>query len=141
MEHAECCKNELADIQMEHQREMEGLLDSVRQLRSELLLQLLIIEKYVPAEFLELIERFVRWNEDVGDWQLKCIAYTGNNMRACEPPRQLPYKQPNSQMLNLFSSYQDEIAHISSYDMRPSKLRVKSSRRERDAARLNVLLN
>ncbi|KAM3723106.1 Kinesin-like protein KIF3A [Dirofilaria immitis] len=134
-------KNELADIQMEHQREMEGLLDSVRQLRSELLLQLLIIEKYVPAEFLELIERFVRWNEDVGDWQLKCIAYTGNNMRACEPPRQLPYKQPNSQMLNLFSSYQDEIAHISSYDMRPSKLRVKSSRRERDAARLNVLLN
>lgn len=36
-------KNELADVQMEHQREMEGLLDSVRQLRSELLLQLLII--------------------------------------------------------------------------------------------------
>lgn len=36
-------KRELADMQSEHQREMEGLLDSVRQLRSELLLQLLII--------------------------------------------------------------------------------------------------
>lgn len=38
-------KSELADVQMEHQREMEGLLDSIRQLRSELLLQLLIIGK------------------------------------------------------------------------------------------------
>ncbi|KAL4002681.1 Kinesin motor domain family protein [Acanthocheilonema viteae] len=134
-------KSELADVQMEHQREMEGLLDSVRQLRSELLLQLLIIENYVPMEFLELIERFVRWNEEVGDWQLKCIAYTGNNMRACNLPRQPFYKPPNSQMLNLFFSYQDEMAHISSNDMCPSKLRVKSSKRERDAARLNVLLN
>uniref|UniRef100_A0A183EIC3 Cilia- and flagella-associated protein 157 n=1 Tax=Gongylonema pulchrum TaxID=637853 RepID=A0A183EIC3_9BILA len=85
-------KNELADLQMEHQREMEGLLDSVRQLRSELLLQLLIIENYVPPEYLELIERFVWWNEEVGDWQLKCIAYTGNNMRARHPPPQPVYK-------------------------------------------------
>ncbi|EFO18808.1 kinesin-like protein KIF3A [Loa loa] len=133
-------KSELADVQMEHQREMEGLLDSVRQLRSELLLQLLIIENYVPAEFLELIERFVRWNEETGDWQLKCIAYTGNNMRARNPPRQPLYKPPNPQMLDLFLSYQDEVAHMSSNEMRP-KLRVKSSKRERDAARLNVLLN
>jgi kinesin family protein 3/17 len=21
------------------------------------------------------------WNDDLGEWQLKCIAYTGNNMR------------------------------------------------------------
>ena len=21
------------------------------------------------------------WNEDLGEWQLKCIAYTGNHMR------------------------------------------------------------
>ncbi|EJW87977.1 kinesin-II 85 kDa subunit [Wuchereria bancrofti] len=134
-------KSELADVQMEHQREMEGLLDSVRQLRSELLLQLLIIESYIPADFLELIERYVRWNEEVGDWQLKCIAYTGNNMRARNPPQQPLYKPPNSQMLDLFLSYQDQVAHMSSNDVRSSKLRVKSSKRERDAARLNVLLN
>jgi hypothetical protein len=23
----------------------------------------------------------VHWNEDIGEWQLKCVAYTGNNMR------------------------------------------------------------
>lgn len=51
-----------------------------------------LTDNYVPVEFLELIERFVRWNEEVGDWELKCIAYTGNNMRACNPPRQPLYK-------------------------------------------------
>ncbi|VDO72107.1 unnamed protein product [Onchocerca flexuosa] len=86
-------------------------------------------KNYVPAEFLELIERFVRWNEEVGDWQLKCIAYTGNNMRACNPPQQPLYKPSNAQMLNLFSSYQNEMTHISSNDIRPPKLRMKSSKR------------
>lgn len=28
-----------------------------------------------------MIERYVHWNEDIGEWQLKCVAYTGNNMR------------------------------------------------------------
>ena len=23
----------------------------------------------------------MHWNEDIGEWQLKCVAYTGNNMR------------------------------------------------------------
>jgi kinesin family protein 3/17 len=28
-----------------------------------------------------LIEENVHWNEEIGEWQLKCVAYTGNNMR------------------------------------------------------------
>lgn len=28
-----------------------------------------------------MIEQYVHWNEDIGEWQLKCVAYTGNNMR------------------------------------------------------------
>ena len=28
-----------------------------------------------------MIEENVHWNEDIGEWQLKCVAYTGNNMR------------------------------------------------------------
>ena len=28
----------------------------------------------------ELIQQYVHWNEDIGEWQLKCVAYTGNNM-------------------------------------------------------------
>ena len=31
-----------------------------------------------------MIENYVRWNEDIGEWQLKCIAYTGNNIRKAQ---------------------------------------------------------
>jgi len=33
----------------------------------------------------EMIEQYVHWNEDIGEWQLKCVAYTGNNMRKQSP--------------------------------------------------------
>lgn len=41
----------MADQQQEHQRETEGLLDSIRELRKELQLQTLLIESFIPPEF------------------------------------------------------------------------------------------
>ena len=35
--------------------------------------------------FQEMIEQYVHWNEDIGEWQLKCVAYSGNNMRKQSP--------------------------------------------------------
>lgn len=29
----------------------------------------------------EVIEENVFWNEELGEWQLKCVAYSGNNIR------------------------------------------------------------
>ena len=74
-------KAELVDAQAEQQREMEGLLDNVRGLTRELRLQMLVIDAFVPQDYQEVVERNVAWNEDVGEWQLRCVAYTGNNMR------------------------------------------------------------
>jgi kinesin family protein 3/17 len=74
-------QSELKDIQTEHQRAMEGLLESVRELDKELKLQIHIINSYIPVEFQGIIGENVMWNDDLGEWQLKCIAYTGNNMR------------------------------------------------------------
>merc|ERR1711953_285179 len=74
-------KAELTDLQGEQQREMERLLDSVRHLTRELRLQMLIIDNFVPPEYQEMVEQHVQWNEDIGEWQLRCVAYTGNNMR------------------------------------------------------------
>lgn len=73
-------KAEIADLQQEHQREAEGLLENVRQLSRELRLNMLLIDAFIPPEYQELIEKYVQWNEDIGEWQLKCVAYTGNNM-------------------------------------------------------------
>lgn len=44
-------KSELADLGQEHQREMEGLLDSVRMLTKELALQEYIQNSFIPREY------------------------------------------------------------------------------------------
>jgi kinesin family protein 3/17 len=42
----------MADLQQEHQREMEGLLENVRQLSRELRLQMILIDSFIPPEYL-----------------------------------------------------------------------------------------
>lgn len=32
-----------------------------------------------------MIEQNVSWNDDIGEWQLRCVAYSGNNMRKQSP--------------------------------------------------------
>lgn len=44
-------KVELADLHQEHQREMEGILDTVRGLTREIQLAELIINSYIPKEY------------------------------------------------------------------------------------------
>jgi len=41
----------MADQQQEHQRETEGLLENIRELRRELQLQAMIIDSFIPIEF------------------------------------------------------------------------------------------
>ena len=48
-------QSELKDIQTEHQRAMEGLLESVRELDKDLKLQIHIINSYIPLEFQVII--------------------------------------------------------------------------------------
>lgn len=44
-------QSELEDVKNEHQRAMESLLDSVREMSKELKLQMHIIDSYIPSEF------------------------------------------------------------------------------------------
>ncbi|XP_049804535.1 kinesin-like protein KIF3A [Schistocerca nitens] len=108
-------KAELNDLRHEQQREMEGLLDSVFSLTRELKLQETIIDAFIPKQYQEMIDQYVHWNEDIGEWQLKCVAYTGNNMR-----KQLPantaaqgseYQQPD--LSHVYLSYSSELAAAS----------------------------
>nr|AUN27681.1 kinesin-like protein KIF3A [Phascolosoma esculenta] len=106
-------KSEMADIQQEHQREMEGLLENVRQLSRELRLQMLIIDNFIPPEYQEMIEQYVHWNEDIGEWQLKCVAYTGNNMRKQTPlPDKDREKYQEPDLSNVYLAYTAEGAEM-----------------------------
>ena len=72
---------EIEDENVDHQRQMEELLESIRQLSNDLKLAKLLIDAAIPPEYQQLIERNMVWNEEVADVQLRCVAYTGNNMR------------------------------------------------------------
>lgn len=41
----------MADLQQEHHREIEGLLENIRQLSRELRLQMLILDNFIPQEY------------------------------------------------------------------------------------------
>lgn len=74
-------KEEHADKEHEYQREMEALLDNYRLLVRELQLANLMIESYIPKEYLKKIEENMLWNTETTEYQMKGVAYTGNNMR------------------------------------------------------------
>lgn len=116
---------ELLDLQEEHQREMEGLLEGVRGIGRELQLQELILNSYIPVQYQTMIERYVHWNEDIGEWQLKCVAYTGNNMRKAQvqPAIGTAKDQPQLDLSNLYLTYNTETENNFT---QPKKLRGRS---------------
>ncbi len=130
----QAAKAELQDLQAEQQREMEGLLDGVRQLTRELRLQMLLIDSFVPPDHQELIESSVSWNEDVGEWQLRCVAYTGNNMRKRSPGRDEMQRRSSidaggggADLSQAFLSYADELGPVHG-GVRPRTARGKAGR-------------
>lgn len=50
----------MADLQQEHNREIEGLLENIRQLSRELRLQMLIIDNFIPHEYQVCVWAFKR---------------------------------------------------------------------------------
>ncbi|KAJ9593965.1 hypothetical protein L9F63_014606 [Diploptera punctata] len=116
-------KAELNDLQYEQQREMEGLLERIRSLTRELKLQETIIDAFIPRQYQDMLERYVHWNEDIGEWQLKCVAYTGNNMRknlATHSAGQgREYQQPD--LSHVYLSYSSDRVTNSVRPMKSSK--------------------
>ncbi|XP_012280410.1 kinesin-like protein KIF3A isoform X2 [Orussus abietinus] len=98
---------EFLDLRLEHHRETEGLFEGIRGIRRELQLHELIMSNYIPEQYQRMIERYVHWNEDIGEWQLKCVAYTGNNMRKAQVTTLLNNDKDQSQpdLPNIYLSY------------------------------------
>lgn len=104
-------KSELADQQQEQQREKEGILESIRIVSRELALCEFVLNSYAPKEYMNMIEKFTHWNEDIGDWQLKCVAYTGNNMRKCITDERHGAKEQSVDLSHVYLSYnKDNVA-------------------------------
>ncbi|KAK6173148.1 hypothetical protein SNE40_016660 [Patella caerulea] len=144
-------KSEIADLQQEHQREMEGLLENVRELSRELKLQMLVIDNFIPQEYQEMIEDHVHWNDDIGEWQLRCVAYTGNNMRKQTPQSEKKKEKATEvDLSNVYLAYTVEGAAdaMKSKNSKSSKsgrpktaTRPKTSKKKRKDNDLDTLLH
>ncbi|KAL7076222.1 hypothetical protein ACQ4LE_004589 [Meloidogyne hapla] len=128
-------KGELQDQELEHHRETESLLESIRQLQRELLYANLVINSFIPDEQMNYIEQFVNWNEEIGDWQLKCIAYTGNNIKHENKIYNSQYSDTIEQPLKqLFCSYNDL------FGPEPVSSHSHLKEKEKEAAKIRALL-
>lgn len=119
-------KSELADQQQEQQREKEGILESIRILSRELALCEFVLNSYVPREYINMIEGFTHWNEDIGDWQLKCVAYTGNNMR-----KNLPDERRHTKEVEFVDLSRVYLSYNNGGVMEPMRSRGQSATRPR----------
>lgn len=98
-------KSELEDTKREHDRDVEALIDSIRETSREVKKLQVVAEYFVPDEHLRMIGEHMQWNDEIGEWQLKCVAYTGNNMRKQKTPDRAGDEQLNSMELDLSSHY------------------------------------
>lgn len=74
-------KNELNDMQDVIHREREDLMDRIRELTREIRLKHLIIDQFIPAQEYMRIERRAEWNDDVNEWMIPNVEFTGNNIK------------------------------------------------------------
>eukprot|EP00064_Thunnus_orientalis_P016461 superscaffoldBa00003270_g16526 len=88
-----------------------------------------------------MIENYVHWNEDIGEWQLKCVAYTGNNMRKQTPAPDKKEKDPfEVDLSHVYLAYTEESMRQSLMKLERPKTskssksgRPKTGRRKRTA--------
>ena len=62
-------------------REREDLMDRIRELTREIRMKHLIIDQFIPPQEHMRIERRAEWAEDINDWIIPNVEYTGNNIR------------------------------------------------------------
>jgi predicted RNase H-like nuclease (RuvC/YqgF family) len=74
-------RNEMNDLQDEIHREREDLMDRIRELTREIRLKHLMIDQFIPSFEYMRIERRAEWSDDINDWALPNVEFTGNNIK------------------------------------------------------------
>jgi len=74
-------KDEMEDMQEVVHREREDLMDRIRELTREIRLKHLIIDQFIPAQEYMKIERRAEWADQIDNWTIPNIEFTGNNIK------------------------------------------------------------
>ena len=74
-------QGELDDMNDIIHREREDLMERIRELTRDIRKQHLIIDQFIPASEYMRTEKRAEWSDDINDWVLPNVEYTGNNIR------------------------------------------------------------
>ncbi|CAF0926166.1 unnamed protein product [Adineta ricciae] len=116
-------KQELLDLEKEYLNQRTELIEANTQALRELQKQEFVIKSYIPDEYFKIIQEHASWNENFGEWSLRSIAYTGNNMKNKEKS-----KKADDDDLNLTHVYLAYTAEGAEGAMRDFMTRKKKSR-------------
>jgi len=64
----------------EEEAERDAIVTEINRMIQENGKSELILSAYIPSEQIKMIKESIQFNEDVGSWDLPCIAYTGNHV-------------------------------------------------------------
>ncbi|UJR28430.1 hypothetical protein I4U23_009670 [Adineta vaga] len=126
-------KRELMDLEREYLQQRTELIEANSQAFRELQKQEFIIKSYIPDDYLKLIQDNATWTEQFGEWSLRSIAYTGNNMKNKEKS-----KKPENDDLNLthvYLAYTAKGAENAMRDFMDRKKKIRAKERKKKASK------
>ena len=127
-------KQELSDLKAENEQEIQELTDNVNQLNRELSLSDLILSYFIPEEYMQLIEDNSMYDESIGEWQIRGIAYAGNNIKHHDPCDDIDYDEVyNMNTEKAYFHYADN-----SYDILDGKKGKSSSSKTKTKGKTGV---
>lgn len=124
-------KEEHADKEHEYQREMQALLDTNRLTVREIQLASVMIDYYIPKEYLKKIDFNTQWNQDTTEYQMRGVAYTGNNMRKAVSAfcgKEKPVRPKMKTVYHLYNISKSKQRARTSWVPRPSGIRQMGCR-------------
>lgn len=98
-------KEEYADKEQEYQREIEALAQQNQSLARELMLISKVIDHVVPKEYQDKIKDYCILNVETGEYQLRGVAYAGNNMREIKHHSNSNKREGTRKMKSPYSKY------------------------------------
>ncbi|EDQ89939.1 uncharacterized protein MONBRDRAFT_16629 [Monosiga brevicollis MX1] len=78
-------KAEMKELEDDFNQQLEGLNDICAGIELDVELCDMILSRWVPPEYQNVIERLAVWNEAIGDWQIPALPHTGNNILKTNP--------------------------------------------------------
>eukprot|EP00040_Diaphanoeca_grandis_P018619 m.97925 g.97925 ORF g.97925 m.97925 type:complete len:721 (+) comp27023_c0_seq1:270-2432(+) len=74
-------KSEISELQNERQEHKLTMMEAIKAINKDRDLAIMMIESFIPTNYLTEIEKMAVWDEGIGEWNIPGIAHTGNASR------------------------------------------------------------